>query len=218
MSKKRKKKRKKPNRQPQTAPIKRSLREYVNHYENVNYGTEEQLNHLGLTPEFLGQIDGPILDIGCGSEAKLVRHLRGLGYVAEGIDPLIESDEPYLTRKAVKKLRDIDVPDNHYALVIAHLNNGFTDADDFFIESANQSLVDMGLPAAYRKRAIKEKRSVCYPRARAIFMEALRVGRMFVYYPNVNGFEDVLRRQIPCLSIVNEYVPGGKYMSIAVRQ
>ena len=40
----------------------------------------------------------PILDIGCGKEAHLVRHLRTLGYQAWGLDRLALSDDAWLKR------------------------------------------------------------------------------------------------------------------------
>jgi hypothetical protein len=57
------------------------------------YSPETQLAALRLDPLSLAQ---PILDVGCGSGAALVRHLRGLGMEAFGMDRRIAEPESWL--------------------------------------------------------------------------------------------------------------------------
>lgn len=57
------------------------------------YSPQLQIDLLRLAPLTLKQ---PILDVGCGSKAALVRYLRSLGLEASGIDRDIEQAEPYL--------------------------------------------------------------------------------------------------------------------------
>lgn len=57
------------------------------------YSAELQLSLLGIDPSQLKQ---PVLDIGCGSQANLVRHLRLLGVEACGLDRRLDVQAPYL--------------------------------------------------------------------------------------------------------------------------
>jgi hypothetical protein len=57
------------------------------------YSPEVQLAALRLDP---GSLPQPVLDVGCGSRAALVRHLRGMGIEAFGMDRLVSEPEPWL--------------------------------------------------------------------------------------------------------------------------
>lgn len=57
---------------------------------NAEYSVELQLSILGLEVETLRP---PILDVGCGPDARLVQHLRGLGLEAWGVD--LDASEPF---------------------------------------------------------------------------------------------------------------------------
>jgi hypothetical protein len=46
----------------------------------------------------VAELKQPVLDIGCGSHANLVRHLRSLGIAACGFDRQLEIREPYLAQ------------------------------------------------------------------------------------------------------------------------
>ncbi|BDG01035.1 class I SAM-dependent methyltransferase [Anaeromyxobacter oryzae] len=54
---------------------------------SAEYSPELQLQVLGLDAAALAP---PVLDLGCGAEARLVRHLRALGVDARGIDRAAE--------------------------------------------------------------------------------------------------------------------------------
>lgn len=58
---------------------------------SAEYSAEFQLSILGLEPESL---QSPVLDLGCGPSAKLINHLRGLGWgqsEARSAEPGIEA-------------------------------------------------------------------------------------------------------------------------------
>jgi len=57
------------------------------------YSPELQINILQIDLE---KITGPVLDIGCGKQAKLVHYLRCKGFEALGFDRFVQSDQ-YLT-------------------------------------------------------------------------------------------------------------------------
>ncbi len=58
-----------------------------------NYSAEFQLDLFGLDPRAIMQ---PVLDIGCGASAELVRHLRRSGIEAYGLDRSLKVKQPYL--------------------------------------------------------------------------------------------------------------------------
>jgi SAM-dependent methyltransferase len=60
----------------------------------AEYSAQLQCELLGIVPSVLRQ---PVLDLGCGSEARLVEHLRTLGVEAYGTDRLVD-ERPYLLR------------------------------------------------------------------------------------------------------------------------
>lgn len=61
----------------------------------ADYDPAFQINLLQMNP---GGLQGPILDIGCSKEHRLVDYLHGFGYSAFGIDREITTDCPYLMR------------------------------------------------------------------------------------------------------------------------
>jgi len=65
----------------------------VGHVVCEEYSAQLQMELFKLEVPGLKQ---PLLDIGCGSHANLVRHLRGLGLEAWGFDRALEAKEPYL--------------------------------------------------------------------------------------------------------------------------
>jgi hypothetical protein len=59
------------------------------------YSAELQVEGLGID---VTRIQQPVMDIGCGSQASLVRYLRSLGIEAYGIDLYLGTHEFYLER------------------------------------------------------------------------------------------------------------------------
>ena len=59
------------------------------------YSAELQVELFGID---LAQIKQPVIDIGCGSQATLVRYFRSVGIEAYGIDRHLQICEPYLNQ------------------------------------------------------------------------------------------------------------------------
>jgi len=79
------------------APITRRLnppeRPVIREAVCAEYSPELQLNILGIDPE---KIIEPVLDLGCGEHAGLVRYLRERGIEAYGLDRSCDGTVPYL--------------------------------------------------------------------------------------------------------------------------
>lgn len=56
---------------------------------SAEYSAELQLSILGIRPD---ELLTPVLDLGCGANAHLLHHLRGLGIEAFGVDPASASE------------------------------------------------------------------------------------------------------------------------------
>jgi hypothetical protein len=114
------------------------------------YSIERQVSRLGLDDNSLRAFRGKrILDIGCGLDANLVEFLRTRGIEAEGIDPVVKADKPYLIRAPIYGLIQnegaIPRPDNHYDLVLSHGNSTlrvFTDFKDTDMKTFNEMAED----------------------------------------------------------------------------
>jgi hypothetical protein len=65
----------------------------VGHVVYEEYSAKLQIELLQMD---VAELKQPVLDIGCGSQANLVRHLRSLGIEAFGFDRQLEIYEPYL--------------------------------------------------------------------------------------------------------------------------
>lgn len=59
---------------------------------NEEYSADFQLRVFGIRPV---DLQGCVLDIGCGASAGLVRYLREQGVVASGIDRIVDWSSPY---------------------------------------------------------------------------------------------------------------------------
>jgi hypothetical protein len=68
-------------------------RPYIENVVCAEYAPELQLRILGLDP---ATIIEPLLDVGCGERAVMVRYLRAQGIEAYGIDRLCDADSTYL--------------------------------------------------------------------------------------------------------------------------
>jgi hypothetical protein len=65
----------------------------VGHVVYEEYSAQLQIELLRIDVTHIQQ---PVIDIGCGSQANLVRHLRSMGVEAYGFDLHLEKQEPYL--------------------------------------------------------------------------------------------------------------------------
>ncbi|MBC9933483.1 class I SAM-dependent methyltransferase [Chitinophaga qingshengii] len=82
----------------------------------AEYEAALQLNVLRLD---LAMLQQPVLDLGCGSQATLVRWLRQRGIAAYGVDRFIASPEPYLK---TGDWLDISLPPGYWGTIISNLS------------------------------------------------------------------------------------------------
>lgn len=135
----------------------------------AGYSPPLQLGVLGLDSEGMAE---PVLDVGCGREAALVRHLRERGVEAYGID-----------RAAPEGLRGVvavdwlefDYGEDVWGTVISHLG--------FSLHFLRHHLA--GGQAA-------EALAVAHAQAYARLVRSLRVGGSFVYAPALPFVEALL--------------------------
>lgn len=87
----------------------------------VQYTPGFQLGILGISAEALRQ---PVLDIGCGERASLVRHLRGLGIDAWGIDRFVRGS----AHAMVADWLDLETMEDAWGTIVSHMSfsNHFT--------------------------------------------------------------------------------------------
>jgi hypothetical protein len=82
----------------------------------AEYSAPMQLHVLQLD---VSQLKTPVLDIGCGQHAHLVRYLRSEGIAAFGIDRLIDGSEKYLQ---VMDWLDCKLPPASWGTIISNLS------------------------------------------------------------------------------------------------
>lgn len=130
-----------------------ALREVV----SAEYDPELQLRVLGLDPASLAS---PILDLGCGVDARLVRWLRARGLEAEGIDRAAEPAE------GIRRTGWLEVPlaPGTYGTVISHLG--------FSLHFLHQHLRVGDEALRYARRYME-------------LLRALRPGGLFAYAPGL---------------------------------
>jgi hypothetical protein len=68
----------------------------VGHVVYEEYSAQLQIELLQLD---VAELKQPVLDIGCGGQANLVRHLRAVGIEAYGFDRQLEVQAPYLAQQ-----------------------------------------------------------------------------------------------------------------------
>ncbi len=137
-----------------------ALREVV----SAEYDPELQLRVLGLDPAALAE---PILDLGCGVEARLVRWLRARGLAAEGIDRAAEPAE------GIHRAGWLEVPlaPGSLGTVVSHLG--------FSLHFLHQHLRPGDEALRYARRYME-------------ILRALRPGGLFAYAPGLPFVEEHL--------------------------
>ncbi len=138
----------------------------------TQYPVDHIIGNLGLE---VSLFDGRLLDMGCGKEARLVRHLRKLGIPAEGIDPELNEQNRFLMRGYGY---EIPRPDRHYKFIGSHIAvfRSGTDVSDDFLKSLGG---DLGHAIEYMRRNLDEGlrvlasggRFVIWPAARYLMRE-----------------------------------------------
>ncbi len=131
----------------------------------AEYGAELQLALLGLAPDALAE---PILDVGCGSEAALVRALRARGKEACGIDRAAPAGVAGVER--ADWLAHPFEPDR-WGTVLSH--------QGFSLHFLHQHLADPAAAEAYARKYMEILRS-------------LRPGGVFAYAPGLPFVEELL--------------------------
>lgn len=137
-----------------------ALREVV----SAEYDPALQLRILGLDVAHLGE---PILDLGCGADARLVRWLRGRGLAAIGIDRAAEPAE------GVLRADWLEIP-----LVPASLGTALSHLG-FSLHFLHHHLRPGGEAARYARRYME-------------ILRALRPGGRFAYAPGLPFIEEHL--------------------------
>jgi hypothetical protein len=131
------------------------------------YSAETQLAVLRLDP---AAIAGPLLDIGCGREATLVRRLRAMGVDAHGVDRDADAEEPWLARG---DWLDLAPRPGAWGTVVSHL--AFTNH------------------LAYVER-FEPGRLPRYEQVFGLILESLAPGGCFHYAPSLPRLERALPR------------------------
>ncbi|HTX90849.1 MAG TPA: class I SAM-dependent methyltransferase [Anaerolineales bacterium] len=129
----------------------------VNEVPCSEYSPALQLQLFRLDPVTLRQ---PLLDVGCGSRAQLVRYLRSQGVEAHGIDRSLKVTAPYLTEIDWFAYR---FEPGRWGTILANLSftNHFVYAEHYDLGAAKR------YPAKYRE-----------------ILESLAPGGNFLYAPN----------------------------------
>ncbi len=133
------------------------------------YSPQLQIDLLRLD---LPNLKQPVLDIGCGSRASLVWHLRSLEIEAYGIDRRIEREEPYLQQISWMDYRF--EPDRWGSIVS---NMAFTN-HLHYVNHHDRAQLELYL------QKFKE------------ILESLMVGGIFTYAPSVPAVEESLEAKI----------------------
>ncbi len=137
-----------------------ALREVV----SAEYSPELQLAVLGLEAATLPE---PVLDLGCGPEARLVKHLRNAGKQARGVDRLVEP-APGLLRA---DWLEVPLPPGSLGTLLSHLG--------FSLHFLHHHLRPGDGALRYARRYME-------------LLQALRPGGVFAYAPGLPFIEEHL--------------------------
>jgi len=132
------------------------------------YSAEFQIELLGLD---LFSLQPPILDVGCGSQANLVRHLRSLGMEAYGMDREVQTSRPYIFQA---DWFDYRFEKDRWGTIVS--NMGFSNHLNY----------------AYRHDYSQLERYLLKMKE---MLEALAVGGCFIYAPALPSVEEALPTQ-----------------------
>lgn len=140
----------------------------IGHVTYREYSAELQMEILGIDSAHIKQ---PIIDIGCGGQANLVKHFRSLGIDAYGIDRHLETHKPYITQA---DWFDYSFEANRWGTIVS--NMGFTNHLNYaYLHDLSQ--LERYLPK------MKE------------ILESLTKGGCFYYAPSLPFVEDKLPTQ-----------------------
>jgi hypothetical protein len=132
----------------------------------AQYKPDLQLRLLGLGA---GQLQGPVMDLGCGRQGALVGYLRQQGYQAQGMDPGVTQDPARGLWRA--SWMDVSPRPGCWGTVIAHQSFSL----HFVYAHLHLSDVARRYAQLYR-----------------LWLEALRPGGCFAYAPGLPFIEGAL--------------------------
>jgi len=126
------------------------------------YSPELQLRLFGISPASIRQ---PVLDIGCGKSASLVRHLRAMNIEAFGLDRVLTEERMYLEKG---DWLNVNLGSRRWGTVISNMafTNHFVYVQHYDVERQSR-----------------------YVRAYGDILESLQMGGSFVYGPGVPDLE-----------------------------
>jgi hypothetical protein len=132
----------------------------------ATYSAEFQLSMLGLQPEMMTT---PVLDLGCGADARLVTALNARGMTAFGVDRMAQDSD------RVRRADWFDAPltPNTWGTIIAHMS--------FSTHFLHHHLRADGHPEQYA-------------RGYMAILRALKAGGCFAYTPGLPFIETLLPR------------------------
>lgn len=151
---------------------------------NAEYSPEFQMEILGLTPQTLME---PILDVGCGVQASLVRHLKTLGYNAVGMDRG-DSDLSFVIQKTWPHA---DFSPQQWGTIVSHMA--------FSTHFLHHHLSPKGQIQAYARFYMQ-------------LLQALKPGARLIYAPGLPFIEQVLPKT--CYHIQKRDIPDIPAMAI----
>jgi hypothetical protein len=150
---------------PHFVPLLRST-PFIGRVVCEEYSPELQMQLYQLTAQRIAE---PVLDIGCGSHARLVQHLRQKGVQAFGFDRIVEVQSPYVAQADWLEYR---YEPDQWGTILS--NMAFSNHAHF----------------AFRQdREMYERYRAVYP----FILAALKPGGRFIYAPGTPFLEHELR-------------------------
>lgn len=140
-------------------------KKYLDPIPCSEYSAVFQLEILDIDVE---KICEPVLDVGCGSSAKLVHYLRAQGIETYGIDRSIEKKSPYVIETDWFKFK---IKPNYWGTIISHLS--FTNHFK-------------------RNHFKKNGNHIVYARSYMDLLNSLKLGGSFFYTPDLPFIEQFL--------------------------
>lgn len=154
---------------------------------NFQYRALEQIDILGLN---LGELEEPILDLGCGKDYNLVRYLRDNELSAFGIDRY-EFSKDYLDNIS---WLDYEFSSRSWGSIIAHMS--------FSNHFVRENLKKEGLYIEYGRKYME-------------ILNSLKIGGKFYYTPSLEFMEKLLDKK----TFELEYRPlENGYKSVSIKR
>ncbi|MBN2042239.1 MAG: class I SAM-dependent methyltransferase [Candidatus Aenigmarchaeota archaeon] len=156
----------------------------------TQYNIRTVLFDVGLDPS---HFDGRVLDIGCGKEARVVVYLNENGIEADGVDPELTIEKPFLIKRDASK--GIPKPDNHYDFAYSSMSlfkDGGASNRYFIIKLTDEKRFDV----------IYTGRKNCMLRTVNEVVRVLKPGHDFAVWPYPAFFAEDVRPKLERKGIV----------------